>query len=187
AAGRPGAEQRAAGAVDVDVLVGVHDPLGRAGGVGGYAHRGQVVQAEAVGRLRSPGGLVLVGRVGPAAGRRRIVDHVELGVLVAGRDRARGLAAREGGRLGVGERERKGQRSGLAAAVENRDVYRRGGDAGTEGERAVGGGGVVGAGDRGAVGGGVVDGQRQRARRRVRDRANRLILGSEIHDLVSRR
>ena len=41
-------------------------------------------------------------------------------------------------------------------------------------------------GDRGAGGCGVVDGQRQGARRCVRDGEHRLVLGSEIHDLVRR-
>jgi hypothetical protein len=62
----------------------------------------QVIQAQVVGRLLRPGGLVLVGRVGPADRRCRVVDNVELGWLIAGRDRAGALALRECGQLWIG-------------------------------------------------------------------------------------
>ncbi len=83
AAGRPGAEQRAAGAVDVDVLVGVDDPFGGAGGVVATPRGLRLFKVKPEGRLLGPRGLILVGRIGPADYRGRVVDHVELGGRVA--------------------------------------------------------------------------------------------------------
>src|SRR5262249_54148139 len=128
------AEQRAAGAVDVDVLVGVHDPFGRAGSVGGDAARVQVAQAESERSLRSAGGLVLVGCVGAAQCRGGGVDHVEFGGGGAFGNGACALAARQGGRLGVGEGEGKAQAGLDGPVVEERHADRLGGDAGGEGQ-----------------------------------------------------
>src|SRR5262249_44941444 len=48
AAGRPGAEEPAAGVVDIDLLVGVHDPDLVAGGGAGGAARARVAAVEGV-------------------------------------------------------------------------------------------------------------------------------------------
>ena len=63
AAGRPGAEQAAAGVVDVDLLVGVHDPDLVAGRGAGGAARGGVAAVQGVVLDRAPPAAVLVGAV----------------------------------------------------------------------------------------------------------------------------
>src|SRR5262249_62147892 len=64
AAGRPGAEQGAAGAADVDVFISIHDPFGGAGGSGRHAARGGVAAGQGVVAQRGSAGGVLVGLVG---------------------------------------------------------------------------------------------------------------------------
>ena len=102
AAGRPGAEQRAAGVVDVDVLVGVHDPDGCPGGGAGGAARGGVAAVQGVVLDGGAAAAVLVGPVGAA-----VVDHVELGRVVV-EDRADALAVGDGGADRVRQVEREG-------------------------------------------------------------------------------
>src|SRR5262249_19013045 len=81
AAGRlhqqPVTHQSAAGVVDVDVFVRVHDPDRRAGrGAGGAARR----RVAAVERIVLTGGAVRPVLIGPV--RAAVVDDVKLGVVV---------------------------------------------------------------------------------------------------------
>src|SRR5262249_16745624 len=58
----PGAQERATDVVDVDVLVHIRDPEGRAGGVGGDTARVQVVKAQSIRHLLGAIGQVFVRR-----------------------------------------------------------------------------------------------------------------------------
>ena len=73
-AGRPGAEQSAAGVVDVHLAVGVDDPGLVARDRAGRSARGGVAAVEAVRLDRRAAGVVLVGPI-----LRGVVDDVELG------------------------------------------------------------------------------------------------------------
>jgi hypothetical protein len=90
AARRPGAEERAAGVVNVDLLVGVHDPDRVAGGVaGGVTGSGVAIAQDGVAQ-GGPGEAVAVRAVGAG-----VIDHVKLGRVVVC-NRAHALGTNDG-------------------------------------------------------------------------------------------